>query len=391
MQDVERTSSLELPTATLHALQSGVAVTRATGAYLRGDIERAYNCAERALALLSHETPHEEANLLARLAYPPALLLASVVYKINGDVSKTIERQAYDAIARLRTTGNLATTVLAYNNVARIHIYQGHLETAQRTYEALATVLPELNLLSVLTGGPSYYLELGNIFYERNELALAEQHIARGVELVTASLGAEADVTLAGFVVWTRLLGRRGMWQEALQALTQWEHIAQQHGYDSLLIERANAERARLHVLRGRSEEAVRWANASGITADTAADFTNETALLCLARIYTAQGRALEILPLLDAAIHAARVGRRYGSVLALSIARALALDAQEKTAAALASLEQALALGEPQGYVRSFVDEGPTMERLLREALRQGIHSTYCQSLLAMFPDSHL
>ena len=55
---------------------------------------------------------------------------------------------------------------------------------------------------------------------------------------------------------------------------------------------------------------------------------------------------------------------------------------------AALVPLERALALAEPEGYVRIFVDEGPSMRDLLRQAVAQGISGVYARGLLAAFND---
>ena len=52
----------------------------------------------------------------------------------------------------------------------------------------------------------------------------------------------------------------------------------------------------------------------------------------------------------------------------------------------ALASLERALALAEPEGYVRIFVDEGPPMAALLQEAAKHGIAPNYVRQLRAAF-----
>ena len=49
--------------------------------------------------------------------------------------------------------------------------------------------------------------------------------------------------------------------------------------------------------------------------------------------------------------------------------------------------LGDALALAEPGGFVRIFVDEGPPMARLLYEALTRGIAPDYVRRLLAAFP----
>ena len=52
---------------------------------------------------------------------------------------------------------------------------------------------------------------------------------------------------------------------------------------------------------------------------------------------------------------------------------QALAHEAQGDTSLALASLERAMSLAEPEGYVRVFVSEGPQMARLLQEAAFRG------------------
>ena len=49
---------------------------------------------------------------------------------------------------------------------------------------------------------------------------------------------------------------------------------------------------------------------------------------------------------------------------------------------AALVPLERALALAEPEGYVRMFVDEGAAMASLLRATERQGIARDYVRRL---------
>ena len=54
----------------------------------------------------------------------------------------------------------------------------------------------------------------------------------------------------------------------------------------------------------------------------------------------------------------------------------------------ALDTLSRALALAQPEGYVRMFVDEGAPMARLLYEAASRGITPEYAGRLLAAFPD---
>ena len=74
------------------------------------------------------------------------------------------------------------------------------------------------------------------------------------------------------------------------------------------------------------------------------------------------------------------------GSVIEILVLQALAHQAQGDIPAALIPLQQALTLAEPEGYVRMFLDEGPPMAQLLREAAARGIMPDYTGKLLAAF-----
>jgi LuxR family maltose regulon positive regulatory protein len=83
-----------------------------------------------------------------------------------------------------------------------------------------------------------------------------------------------------------------------------------------------------------------------------------------------ARGRHREALRLLDE-LHelAEETGRERDLIEILSL-RALALRASGKRGWAVDTVAEALALAEPEGYVRTFVDEGPPMAALLSEQL---------------------
>ena len=74
------------------------------------------------------------------------------------------------------------------------------------------------------------------------------------------------------------------------------------------------------------------------------------------------------------------------GSVIEILVLQALAHEAQGDIPAALVPLERALALAEPEAFIRIFVDEGRPMGRLLSEAAARGIMPDYTARLLAVF-----
>jgi len=93
--------------------------------------------------------------------------------------------------------------------------------------------------------------------------------------------------------------------------------------------------------------------------------------------------RIQQSIDLLARLLEAAEADERTGSTIKILVVQALAYEAQGDLPAAIASLERALTLAEPEGYVRIFAEPGTPMVRLLREAMTRGISPTYTQRLL--------
>lgn len=91
-----------------------------------------------------------------------------------------------------------------------------------------------------------------------------------------------------------------------------------------------------------------------------------------------------EVLSLLTRKVKAEEAAGRMWNVIKILTLQALAFQAQSEVDKALSLLEQALSLAEPEGYIRTFIDEGEIMERLLRQALSHGIAPNYVAKLLA-------
>jgi LuxR family maltose regulon positive regulatory protein len=82
--------------------------------------------------------------------------------------------------------------------------------------------------------------------------------------------------------------------------------------------------------------------------------------------VFIAQGQSSAALELLARLRQGAKTEQRTGSLIEISILQALAYQAQNGLIDAMNALQHALALAEPEGFVRSFVDEGEPMRRLL-------------------------
>jgi LuxR family maltose regulon positive regulatory protein len=157
------------------------------------------------------------------------------------------------------------------------------------------------------------------------------------------------------------------------------------------------ALRARVRVAQGELGEALGWARERGLSVDDDLSYLREFEHITLARVLLARHAAEraerpvhEATRLLERLLRAAEEGQRTGSVIEILVLQALARQARGDVPAALASLQRALTLAEPEGYVRIFVDEGPPMASLLNTfskqgaAAKQGIAPSYVRRLLA-------
>ena len=91
----------------------------------------------------------------------------------------------------------------------------------------------------------------------------------------------------------------------------------------------------------------------------------------------------------LEPALERATAGQRWSHVIEIRLLQALAHHRLDEESQALAALSEAMRLGEPEGYLRSFVEEGASMEALLyrlrKRCAKQG-PTPYLDTLLTAF-----
>ena len=93
----------------------------------------------------------------------------------------------------------------------------------------------------------------------------------------------------------------------------------------------------------------------------------SEVEQIAAARVLVTEGKPDASLELLARLLPPAETAGRMKSVNKILALQALALQAQGNRGQALSALERALSLAEPEGFVRTFVDEGIQMARLLK------------------------
>jgi LuxR family maltose regulon positive regulatory protein len=155
------------------------------------------------------------------------------------------------------------------------------------------------------------------------------------------------------------------------------------------------ALKTRVWLAQGRVGEALDWMREQGLSPQDELSYGREFEHITLAKLLLARATSEranhfmgEAIQLLDRLLEAAETGERMGSVIEILVVQALAHQMNGDIPAALASLSRALRLAEPEGYVRTFVDEGQAMAHLLPAAAAQGMMPGYVEMLLAAFPE---
>ncbi len=188
-----------------------------------------------------------------------------------------------------------------------------------------------------------------------------------------------------------RIRAAQGDLDEALDLLDQAERLYNSNFSPN--VRPIAARKTRLWVAQGRLGEALGWAREQGLSIENELSYLREFDHITLARVLMARCQSdrpdrsiLEAVDLLERLLKAAQEGGRTGSVIEILVLQSLARHAKADLPAALLPLQHALALAEPQGYVRIFLDEGPFMLELLRAASAQKIMPGYTARLLAAF-----
>ncbi|HZA45808.1 MAG TPA: LuxR C-terminal-related transcriptional regulator [Rubrobacter sp.] len=359
-------------------LPGAIAVYRAGRALALGDVPETVTYARRALDLVP-EDDHFWRGAAAAL-----LGLASWT---SGDL-EAAHRSYADGMTSLQSAGYISDTVGGAIALADIRIAQGRLRDTMRTYEHALRLAKEQGD-PVMRGTADMHVGMSELHREHNDLEAAMQHLLRSKE--------QGEHT--GFpqnpyrwrVAMARIREAQGDLDGTLDLLQEAERLYVSDFYPN--VRPIAALKARVWVMQGRLGEALGWARERSLSAHDDLSYVREFEHITLARVLLYRSKSdradrsiLEAMGLLERLLQAAEEGEKTGRVIEILVLQALAHHVQGDIPAALVPLERALALAEPEGYVRVFVDEGRPMAQLLSEAAAHRIMPDYTARLLAVF-----
>ena len=196
-----------------------------------------------------------------------------------------------------------------------------------------------------------------------------------------------------GYAILLRVFLSRGDLDAARSALQQCDNMNMKINQSFSSYYHAfftTVDQVRLWLACGELARATHWAQELGIRQWHGTPFAHEREEVAYTRVLLAQARPDLALQRLEPVLARATAGKRWGHVIEIRLLQALAYQMHQQEMQALFALSEAVRLGEPEGYIRSFVDEGASMAALLaklREEQRKHGPTPYLDTLLAAFP----
>jgi LuxR family maltose regulon positive regulatory protein len=351
-----------------------IALARAYNAQIQGNLADTVRYAEQATQLIPENDFYHRSQ---------AAMSLESTHWASGNLESAI-RLLRDWMESMTQLGNHVFVVASAFGVADLLVGLGRLSEAERTYlDALQLAAqhgPEAEHITA-----HHHLGLSMIYRQRGEDTLAAHHLKRAAELgLHTTL---ADWQYRWHVAQSQLKEAAGDLESALALLDEAKRVYIQTVVPDLRP--IAALKAHIHLKQGHPDRVRAWAAERGLSLADEVSYLHEFEHLTLARLEIANSLVNALLARL---FQAAEEQRRRGSALDILLVQVLADEAQGNRPQALAALERALSLAEPEGYIRIFVDEGEAMRSLLRMLIEKQSHnrdhplSDYVDKLLAAF-----
>lgn len=352
-------------------LPARIAFAHAYNAQTQNRFDDAVRYVETALDIIPHEDQYMQAQ---------ASSILSTTYWASGELDKSFELMS-NWVNAAQQAGNIVFAVAASFGKADILITQGRLRDAMQVYQTALSLAAEHGAEQHTA---HHHLGLGLLHHEMGEDEPAAHHLQKAFELGRQTTIVEWMYRKS--LAQAYLKESEGDLRSALELLNDAQRFYVRTPIPNLRP--VEAMQARIHIKQNHLNKAQAWAHQSGLSLQDKPIFLNEFGYLTLARIVLAENQNAQhfqtMLQMLESLLNQAESQNRLRSRIDILITQALAFSAKD-SAKALAVLEQALTLAEPEGYLRLFVDEGKPMAELLSK-FKSGNLQQYAKKILASF-----
>jgi LuxR family maltose regulon positive regulatory protein len=374
LQPVEPLLAALEPTPMVQEVRGCMAALRAHRANQEGDTELAAHLAQQALDHLP------ECDPLACTLRSVAILVLGDASRVNGDLAAA--QRAYREARRIsQVADNLPMSLIAETALGEMLVEQGHLHQAAQLFsESLQRMTEPDGRVSPAAAG--LYAGLSRVAYAWNDLEAAARYARQGLTLSRRS--GDHDLEAVAHVFLARLGRAQGHLDQVQAAMQAAEHLLGESALSPNRSVWVQAALAHVCLVQGQPEPARQFVLQRGLTPEDEIPYRREAEYLVLVRLLLAQGDYGRARALAGRVRVQAEAAPRIGRVIEGLLLQALVYQGQQEYAQALAHLEQAFVLAQPERYVRPFLDEGEAMAKLLQRAKTHGLAPHVAAELLA-------
>jgi LuxR family maltose regulon positive regulatory protein len=350
----------------------------------QGNTAESTECMEKALKLLPQDNSWLRSLILLNLG---------VTYFVADNYAAA--KQLLPEVSRIgRARGTADPAIAGLYLQAQFLALRGQLNKATSLCQQGLELATERHWLATYAG-VLVEVALADLLREQNQLDTATQHLTQSIDRAIQS---RQPGLMMGYITLARVRQAQGDFSGAWTAI--WEAERCQPWLWSTILS-VEACKARLYLAEGNLEEAIAWAENSGLSIEGNLHYSateqfpraSELDYLTYARVLLAQGQQQSLpshlhnaLRLLARIQEFANAGGRTIRVVEALLLQALGLQAQGNSNYSLDVLSQALNIPRQGHYTRLFLDEGKPMAELLQLAASKKIHADEAKRLLKIF-----
>jgi LuxR family maltose regulon positive regulatory protein len=349
-----------------------------------GDEQATRELAERALTLLL------PGNLRMRVGITLCHGIAFYISAVNN--AATAVETMVQTVSLARVADQPGVVLLSIGTTVMCMMGTGQLHEAYRlTQQAIELGKQSEKLILAEVGFCAAFQAM--ILCEWNKL---DEAFALAQEAILLSQQVESFPSLTyiahGYAILLHIALSRGDLEVARAAFKEFERVSMQLNqllYLAVRYHFITIDQVRLWLACGELDCAVCWAEELDLGERHGPLLAHEREEVACVRVLLAKKQPALALERLEPVLQRATQSQRWGHVIEIRFLQALAHQMLQEEGQALDALSEAIRLAEPEGYIRSFVDEAAPMEALLyrlRRRNRQHGPTPYLDTLLAAF-----